>query len=47
LTTVNLDAGALKVIVVELLYTFALVRVVHNVAATKANDGNSFYGFAI
>lgn len=47
LTTVTLDPSALKVIVVEFLYTFALVWVVHNVAATKANEGNSFYGWAI
>jgi len=47
LTTVTVDASALKVILVELLYTFALVWVVHNTAATKANEGNNFYGFAI
>lgn len=32
---------------VEALFTFALVWVVLNVATTKANDGNSFYGLAI
>lgn len=47
LTAVALDPSVLKVLVVELLFTFALVRVVHNVAATKCNEGNSFYGFAI
>ena len=31
----------------EFLFTFALVYVIHNVATAKANDGNSFYGFAI
>ena len=31
----------------ELLYTFALVYVVLNVATAKANAGNSFYGLAI
>lgn len=34
-------------ILAELIFTFALVYVVLNVAATKANDGNSFYGLAI
>jgi aquaporin Z len=47
LTEVKLDANALKVIISELLFTFALVRVVLNVAATKATQGNSFYGLAI
>ncbi|KAK3241113.1 hypothetical protein CYMTET_49093 [Cymbomonas tetramitiformis] len=32
---------------VELIVTFYLVMVVLNVACTKANDGNSFYGLAI
>ncbi len=32
---------------VEFLFTFALVLVVFNVAATPATDGNSFYGLAI
>ncbi|WP_341976911.1 aquaporin [Microbacterium sp. LTA6] len=32
---------------VEALFTFVLVWVVLNVATTKANDGNSFYGLAI
>ncbi len=31
----------------EFLFTFALVFVVLNVATTKANEGNSFYGLAI
>jgi aquaporin Z len=31
----------------EFLYTFALAYVVLNVATTKANAGNSFYGLAI
>jgi aquaporin Z len=31
----------------ELLFTFALVYVVLNVATAKANSGNSFYGLAI
>ena len=32
---------------VEALFTFALVYVVLNVATSKDNDGNSFYGLAI
>lgn len=42
-----LDPNTTKILVVELLYTFALVWVVHNVAATKCNEWNSFYGLAI
>lgn len=33
--------------IVELVFTFILVFVVLNVATSKDNDGNSFYGFAI
>jgi len=47
LTAATLDPSTLKILVVELLFTFALVRVVLNVAATKCNEWNSFYGFAI
>lgn len=47
LTAATLDPSTMKVLVVELLFTFALVWVVHNVAATKCNEWNSFYGFAI
>ena len=31
----------------EIIFTFALVYVVLNTAATKATEGNSFYGLAI
>ena len=31
----------------EAVYTFALATVVLNVATTRANDGNSFYGLVI
>jgi aquaporin Z len=31
----------------ELIFTFALVYVVLNVATAKGTEGNSFYGFAI
>ena len=34
-------------VIVEFIYTFALAWVVLNVATTKANAGNSFYGLAI
>ena len=47
LTTVALDPDTLKVIVVELLYTFVLVWVVQNVAAAESNNGKGFYGLAI
>jgi aquaporin Z len=40
-------ASVFKVLIVEFLFTFALVWVVLNVATTKANEGNSFYGLAI
>ena len=42
--------GSLEIVpalLAEFLFTFALVYVIHNVATAKANDGNSFYGFAI
>ena len=38
---------ALRALLAEFLFTFALVYVVLNVATSKANDGNSFYGLAI
>ena len=37
----------LPALLVEFLFTFALVYVVLNVATAKANQGNSFYGLAI
>jgi aquaporin Z len=36
-----------KMLVVELLFTFALCYVVLNVATAKGTEGNSFYGLAI
>jgi aquaporin Z len=36
-----------QIALAEFLFTFALVYVVLNVATTKANAGNSFYGLAI
>ncbi len=47
LTPLSLDPSAVKVIVAELLFTFALVYVVHHVAAAESNSNNSFYGLAI
>jgi len=41
------DASTMSALGVEILYTFALVLVVLNVAATKATASNSFYGLAI
>jgi len=41
----NLDV--VPALLAEFLFTFALVYVVLNVATAKANEGNSFYGFAI
>lgn len=41
------SAGAMQVLLVEILYTFALALVVLNVATAKKTEGNSFYGLAI
>ena len=41
------SASIVAVLLIEILFTFALALVVLNVAATKATDGNSFYGLAI
>ena len=41
------DASILVGIVTECTYTFALVSVILNVATTKAQGGNSFFGLAI
>ena len=38
---------SMNAIIVEALFTFALVSVVINTAATKATNGNSYYGLAI
>lgn len=40
-------ANALHAIIAEIIFTFALVYVVLNTAATKATEGNSYYGLAI
>jgi len=36
-----------SVLLIEILFTFALALVVLNVATTKATEGNSYYGLAI
>jgi aquaporin Z len=38
---------ATKALIVETIFTFALVLVVMNTAASKKTEGNSFYGLAI
>lgn len=42
-----LSASMLQIIVAEFLFTFALVRVVLNVATTQASHSMSYYGLAI
>lgn len=42
-----LTASTLAILLSELLFTFALVWVVLNVATTKASDKMSYYGLAI
>ena len=46
-TEATLSASTLAILLSELLFTFALVWVVLNVATTKASDGMSYYGLAI
>lgn len=41
------NVGAAPALAVEIAFTAALILVVLNVAATKATQGNSFYGLAI
>jgi aquaporin Z len=41
------EATALSAFLVEVIYTFALVLVVLNVAVSKRTTGNSYYGLAI
>jgi aquaporin Z len=41
------DFGVVAALVCEILFTFALVLVVLNVATSKATEGNSYYGLAI
>ena len=42
-----MDVNPGTAFLVEIMFTFLLVIVVLNVATTKANNGNSFYGLAI
>lgn len=41
------DVNWLTAFMVEVLFTFALVSVVHHVAATEKTKGNDYYGLAI
>lgn len=41
------NVGAISALAVEVAFTVALMLVVLNVAATRATQGNSFYGLAI
>jgi aquaporin Z len=43
----GVNATPMAALVVEILYTFALVLVVLNVATSKHTTGNSYYGLAI
>lgn len=43
----SLQIDTIPAFLVELIFTFILVTVVLNVATSKDNNGNSFYGFAI
>jgi aquaporin Z len=40
-------SSSIQAILAEVIFTFALVYVVLNVACTKATEGNSYYGLAI
>jgi len=40
-------AGVVEVLLAEIIFTFALMLVVLNVATSKATEGNSYYGLAI
>ncbi len=46
-TITALEPDVMKALIVEFLFTFALVYVVLNVATSKATAGNSNYGLAI
>jgi aquaporin Z len=41
------EPDVVKALLAEVLFTFALVYVILNVATSKATDGNSYYGLAI
>jgi aquaporin Z len=41
------DAGPIKALAIEALFTFALCMVVLNVAASRRSAGNSYFGLAI
>lgn len=41
------STGIVSLLILEVLFTFALVLVILNVATSKDHEGNSFYGMAI
>ena len=41
------DASMVQALAAEIIFTFALVLVIMNVATSKATEGNSYYGLAI
>ena len=41
------DAGPIKALAIESLFTFALCMVILNVAASRRSSGNSYFGLAI
>lgn len=43
----NAETGLFEFFLLELLFTFALVLVILNVATSKDHEGNDFYGLAI
>ena len=43
----RVGAGVVEVLLAEIIFTFALMLVVLNVATSKATEGNSYYGLAI
>ncbi len=43
----NLNHSSLEILLVEVLFTFALVLVILNVATNSKTKGNSYYGIAI
>jgi glycerol uptake facilitator-like aquaporin len=46
-TPPSITAAPLRVFLAELVFTFALVSTVLHVAATKAVQGNSYFGLAL
>jgi aquaporin Z len=47
ITALDLENEVMATVVAEIVFTFALVYVVLNVATSRDHEGNSFYGLAI